>query len=154
MPHSLRSRGHLLGLCVGLVLAGCSAQGVDALDADVLTNAVQHGEVQLVVNRAAYRGGDTLVATVQNETSLQLIHGACSLALQHHLGGTWVPAEQPPAICTMQAFLVRPGSSETLRKVVRSAVAPGEYRVVLTLYLDEPSSAHNVAVPSNSFQIE
>jgi len=134
---------------VGLVLAACSAQEMSRP-----TAPVQLRDVQLLVDRTTYSRGDTILATVTNGTSLQLIHGACSLTLQQRRGDAWVLAEQLVGVCTMQAFRVRPGTSETLRKVVQSGLAPGDYRVELTLSLDEPEQRLDISAPSNSFHVE
>lgn len=106
--------------------------------------------VRLVVDRAVYRTGDTLVARLVNDTGQRVGYNLCGSAREQWTGGEW-RLFASLRVCTLELRILEPGGAAEHREAVEAG-APGRNRFVTTVEL--MSDGRSVRVVSDPFTVE
>ena len=86
--------------------------------------------IELRTDRASYRAGDSATLTIVNHTGRGWTFNPCTRTLEREAGATWqvVPEGR---MCTMEAWILRPGETRTAPTSFGSSRDAGRYRLVI-----------------------
>jgi hypothetical protein len=104
------------------------------------------GRLTVAPDRTSYRTGETITATVRNNTRTTVSGGGgyrCGLVdLQVSTASGWQPAPGSAEVCTLQALLLPPGQTRTESF---AAPEPGTYRLLVRVSREPLSPISSVA---------
>lgn len=89
--------------------------------------------VELRVDRNSYSATDTLHLTIANHSRGTYSFNPCTRMVERQTSSGWESLAEPDRICTMEAWLLAPDSTRTATTTLPHAIAPGTYRLALSL---------------------
>lgn len=120
-----------LFLLTVLLLAGCSL-----LD----SSGDKPNKVTFTVDQKSYALGQTIMATLANDSNNPLTYNLCMTQLQQHRNGEWTNVA-PSAACNAIAMVLKPGAKESYRldpgKLIEAS--EGRYRLITDVGIREES---------------
>ena len=93
-------------------------------------NGARNG-LDIAADRVRYRAGQPLTLTVRNSREDTVSFNPCTRTLETQRDGKWIAVPEPARICTMEAWMLSPGSTRTGPTELPADLRAGRYRVVL-----------------------
>ena len=143
------THGRLLAAVLTIaVAAGCrsGAAGKSAADSTAPpASAIGSGASALAradsitvrTDKTQYRAGETMTLTFENRSALPYTFNACTRTIEKESNGSWTALPDEGRMCTMQAFLLAPHSTQTGSTELPTPLAAGRYRVAVRMTLDQ-----------------
>ena len=80
-----------------------------------------------------------------NKSAATFVFNPCPRTVQRETdlatGRGWVPVAEPPRMCTMEAWVLKPKETRTAKTKLPDPLAEGAVRIVVALTKQGPSSA-------------
>jgi Big-like domain-containing protein len=115
-----------------VVFLGVQATGIAACahGGSPEKNGARNG-LDIAADRVRYRAGQPLTLTIRNGREDTVSFNPCTRTLETQRDGKWVAVPEPARICTMEAWMLSPGSTRTGPTELPADLRAGRYRVVL-----------------------
>ena len=115
----------LLELFLGLVATTATACG-----GSPAPQAARNG-LEITADRARYRAGQPLTLSIRNARTDTVSFNPCTRTLEVQRDKKWIAVPEPARICTMEAWMLSPGSTRAGPTELPADLRAGRYRVVL-----------------------
>ena len=110
-------------------------------------------EATVTLDRASYTAGATVTMTVKSASRDTLGYNQCSSrSVERQQGSAWVAVAEPDRMCTMELRLLLPNETQTAKTDLPATLAPGTYRLVLTLGR-QTTAGGSVRAVSSTFRV-
>lgn len=142
-----------------LATAACAAPSANGGSAAPADSAVQ-APVAVTVDRASYAPGAAVTLRIENRSDERFGYNACTRTVEREAGAGWATIPEPDRVCTMEIRFLDPRTSVTERTELPGELAPGRYRLLLSLLRNPDAPAEpgqqpaRVLAPSNTFSVE
>ena len=87
--------------------------------------------LEITADRPHYRAGGPLTITIRNSREDTVSFNPCTRTLETQRDGKWIAVPEPARICTMEAWMLSPGSTRTGPTELPADLRAGRYRLVL-----------------------
>ncbi len=87
--------------------------------------------LEITADRVRYRAGQPLTLTIRNGRADTVSFNPCTRTLETQRDGKWIAVPEPGRICTMEAWMLSPGSTRVGPTELPADLHAGRYRVVL-----------------------
>ena len=108
----------------------------------------QNRPVTLRLDRAEYGQGEQPRLTLINTGGWTYAYNPCTRVIEVNTDGAWTAAETGPRICTMEAWMLRPGDSVTAPIELPATLPAGQFRLRLAMTTEgvPPGEGHLLLV--------
>jgi hypothetical protein len=112
-------------------------------------------DVDLRTDKTHYRAGDSLTMSFVNKSAATFVFNPCPRTVQRETdvasGRGWVPVAEPPRMCTMEAWVLKPKETRTAKTRLPDPLGEGQVRIVVAMTRQGPAQApggvHAVSAP-------
>ena len=112
-------------------------------------------DVELSTDKTHYRAGDPVTMTFINKSTATFAFNPCPRVIERPSGIYWVPVEEPPRMCTMEAWILKAHETRIAHTKLPDALSAGPVRIVVALTKEgQPSSASGVHAISQVLTID
>ena len=87
--------------------------------------------LEITADRPHYRAGGPLTITIRNSREDTVSFNPCTRTLETQRDGKWIAVPEPARICTMEAWMLSPGSTRAGPTELPADLRAGRYRLVL-----------------------
>lgn len=87
--------------------------------------------LDIAADRVRYRAGQPLTLTIRNGREDTVSFNPCTRTLETQRDGKWIAVPEPARICTMEAWMLSPGSTRAGPTELPADLRAGRYRLVL-----------------------
>jgi len=110
--------------------------------------------VTLAVDQRSYAPGATVAMTITNSMRDTLAFNPCTRSLERQQDMTWTVFAEPSRMCTMEAWLLKPGETRSARTELPPNLLHGTYRFVIVFSAQKPGGSRGIRALSPPFQVE
>ena len=112
-------------------------------------------DIELRTDKTHYRAGDALTLTFVNKSTATFAFNPCPRIIQRQVGSDWIPVDEGPRMCTMEAWILKAHETRTAQTKLPGALAAGQVRIVVALTKEgQPSSSSGVRAISPTVTID
>jgi Bacterial Ig-like domain len=106
--------------------------------------------VVLRTDKAQYRAGEKMTLTFENKSASSYTFNPCTRSLQREDGSSWTDLPDEGRMCTMEAWILDPHGTRTGPTELPSSLAPGRYRVLVRMGMEQPGGTSSPPVVAMS----
>ena len=112
-------------------------------------------DIELRTDKTHYRAGDAVTMTFVNKSTATFDFNPCPRIVERQVSGDWYPVEEPPRMCTMEAWILKPHETRTAQTKLSGTIPAGQVRIVVALTKEgQPSSSSGVHAISPTVTID
>lgn len=102
--------------------------------------------VVLKTDKSEYKAGEKMTLTLENKSAAAFTFNPCTRVVERQDGANWTALPDEGRMCTMQAYMLDAHGTGSGPAELPAAMAPGRYRVVVRLTVEQPAVGQPAAV--------